>query len=176
MKKKNIIIIVIILILAVVAGVVGYKITVENGKNYEIAKVNQYNYFVLKQNNTYGVIDRNGNIVIKPQYAEVKIPNPEKNVFICYQQDSITVLNEKNEEILTQYNVEPIRLKNISSDLMYEKSVLKYEKDGKYGLINFEGKQITSPIYDNIDSLTYKEGALIVKQNEKYGIINIKGN
>ena len=39
----------------------------------------------------------------------------------------------------------------------------------------FEGKKITSAIYDSIESVLYKEGCLIVKQNEKYGIINIKG-
>lgn len=86
-------------------------------------------------------------------------------------------MNENKEEILTQYNqVEAIRLKNIASDLMYEKSVLKYLEDGKYGLIDFSGKQITKAIYDEIDSLSYKEGELLVKQNEKYGVINIKGN
>lgn len=85
-------------------------------------------------------------------------------------------MNERKEEILTQYEkVEAIRLKNVASDLMYEKSVLKYYENGKYGLIDFLGKQITKPIYDEIDSLSYKEGELLVKQNDKYGVINIKG-
>ena len=73
-------------------------------------------------------------------------------------------------------NIAPIRFKNISSDLMYEKSVLKYQEDGKYGLIDFQGKEITKAIYDDIDSLQYKEGELLVKQNDKLGVINIKGN
>ena len=105
------------------------------------------------------------------------IPNPEKALYICYEGESTKVLNERKEEILTEYEkVEPIALQNISSDLMYEKSVLKYEKDGKYGLINFEGKKITKPIYDTIEGLPYKEGELLVKKDEKYGVINIKGN
>ena len=58
---------------------------------------------------------------------------------------------------------------------MYEKSVLKYSKDGKYGIINFNGKKITSPIYDEIDTLQFKEGELLVKKDNKYGVINIKG-
>ena len=91
--------------------------------------------------------------------------------------DNTKVLNERKEEILTDYqNVEPIQLQNISSDLMYEKSVLKYEQDGKFGLIDFEGKEITKPIYESIDGLPYKEGELLVKQDGKYGVINIKGN
>lgn len=87
------------------------------------------------------------------------------------------VKNDKKEEILTQFeNVEPIRLKNITSDLMYEKSILKYKQNNKYGIIDFNGKKLTRPIYDEIDSLPYKEGELIVKQNEKYGILNMNGN
>jgi len=156
---------------------IAYYCIVQNSKKYEIAKVEQYNYFVLKQNNLSGVIDRNGNKIIETQYDDVKIPNPEKAVFICYQNDKTKVLNANQEEVLKDYQaVEPIRLKNIASDLMYEKTVLTYCENGKYGLIDFEGKKITKPIYDVIEGLPYKEGELLVKQNDKYGVINIKGN
>lgn len=149
----------------------------ETGKDYKIEEIKEYNYFVLRQDNQYGVIDKKGNTIISTEYSEVKIPNPEKPVFVCYQGEEIKVLNERKEEILAEYNkAQPIRLKNISSDLMYEKSVLKYEQDGKWGIISFTGKEITKPIYDEIDSLPYKEGELLVKQDEKYGVINIKGN
>ena len=178
MKKRYVITLIItILILGAIASVGIFQLMEEQGKNYEIAKVNEYNYFILKQENQYGVMDKQGNIVVKPEYEEVKIPNPEKQVFICYQEEKSKVLNGNCEEILNQYTgIQPIRLKNISSDLMYEKSVLKYSQDGKYGLINFEGKQITKPIYDEIESLPYKEGELLVKQDGKVGVINIKGN
>ncbi|MGN1297390.1 MAG: WG repeat-containing protein [Clostridia bacterium] len=178
MKRKFIIrnIIIAVLLIAIIVGVAYYFIR-ENGRKYEIAQVEQYNYFVLKQEVASGVIDRNGNKIIEAEYDDVKIPNPEKAVFICYKDDEIRVFNENKEEILSQYQkVEPIRLKNIASNLMYEKSVLTYLEDGKYGLINFEGKKITKPIYDTIDSLPYKEGELLVKQNDKYGVINIKGS
>lgn len=178
MKRKFVIrnIIIAVLLIAVIAGVAYYFIR-ENGRKYEIAQVEEYNYFVLKQENGSGIIDRNGNKILEAEYDDVKIPNPEKAVFICYKDNETKVFNEKKEEILSQYQkVEPIRLKNIASNLMYEKSVLTYLEDGKYGLINFDGKRITKPIYDTIDSLPYKEGELLVKQNDKYGVINIKGN
>lgn len=178
MKKRYIVIITIaILIIVAIASALIYNIVIENGKSYEIEQVKQYNYFILKQNNLYGVIDKEGNVIITPEYSEIKIPNPEKGIFVCYQGGNTKVFNEKKEPILSQYNdVQPIRLKNIASDLMYEKTVLKYAKDGKYGLISLDGKEVTEPIYDEIDSLPYKEGELLVKQNEKYGVINIKGN
>lgn len=153
-----------------------YKVVMNHNRKYEIAEVKQYNYFLLKENDLFGVINKNGDFVINAEYDDIKIPNPEKAVFVCYKNNQSRVLNDKKEEILKQYEeVETIRLKNISGDLVYEKSVLKYLENGKYGLITFDGKKITKAIYDEIDSLEYKEGELIVKQNDKYGIINIKG-
>lgn len=177
MKKKNIVISIIILIMIIAISIGVYKFIDAEGKKYEITKINQYNYFIVKHNNKYGVIDRSGNNVISADYEEVIIPNPEKDLFICYQNKNSKVLNKNNEEILKNYNqLEAIRLKNIASDLMYEKSVLKFSKDEKYGLVDFNGKEIAKPIYEEIDSLPYKEGELLVKQNGKYGVINIKGN
>lgn len=111
------------------------------------------------------------------------IPNPSKPVFIGYfNYDSkkgeyqTEVINDKNEKILNQYQqVLPLIFKDASSDIPYEKSVLKYKENGKYGIIDFKGKKITKPIYDEIESLLYKEGCLLVKQADKYGVITIKG-
>lgn len=176
MKKKYIIgSVVVCIIIAIAAGIV-YHMVVENEKKYEVAQVKQYNYFVLKQDNLNGVIDKKGNTIIPANYDDIKILNPEKAVFICYQGDSIKVLNETKQEILTEYEkVEPIRLKNIASNLMYEKSVLTYLENEKYGLIDFSGKKLTKAIYDEITGLPYKEGELLVKKDEQYGVINIKG-
>ena len=177
--KRNFIIrnvIIAIILIAIIVGVSVY-FPHTNGRQYEIEQVTTYNYFVLKKDNLSGVIDRGGNTIIDAEFDNVIIPNPEKALYVCYEGDNTKVLNERKEEILTDYqNVEPIQLQNISSDLMYEKSVLKYEQDGKFGLIDFEGKEITKPIYESIDGLPYKEGELLVKQDGKYGVINIKGN
>lgn len=168
--------IIVILVVAIIAGVSFYIIK-ENGKKYEIAQVKQYNYFVLKSGETSGVIDKAGNVVIESNYDDIKIPNPEKAVFVCYKDGKTTILNEQKQEKITEYqNVEPIQLKNITSELMYEKSVLKYEKDGKYGLVSLDGKKITGPIYESIEGLPYKEGELLIKKEGKFGVINIKGN
>lgn len=176
MKKKNILILVTILIIAILA-ISGFVIrTIEKNKEYEVEKISEYKYFVIREEGKYGVIDAKGNKIVEPKYEDVKIPNPEKAVFICYENGNTKVLNGNNEEILKEYeNIEPLKLKNISGDLIYEKSVLKYSKDGKYGIIDFNGKRITKAIYEEIDTLQYKEGELLVKKEGKYGIINIKG-
>lgn len=178
MKRTFIIrnVILTILILAIIIGVSYYFITTNN-KKYEIEKVEQYNYFLLKQDGKTGVIDRSGNIVIDVKYDDIKIPNPQKDVFVCYSGENSQILNSQKEQILNNYqDVEPIKLQNIASNLMFEKSVLSYKENDKYGLINFQGKKITKPIYDEISGLSYKEGEILVKQNDKYGVINIKGH
>ena len=151
MKKKIIIIILVIIARAVSTYCIVNKIQNENRK-YEIAQINEYKYFISKENEKYGVIDTEGNTIIDTKYEDIKIPNPEKAVFICYQNNNTKVLNEKGEEIYTQYeNIQPLRLQNVLSDLMYEKTTLKYEKDGKYGIIDIDGNKITNAIYEDID-------------------------
>lgn len=176
MKKRSIIITIVLIVIVLLAGFIAYEKLEKSKKEYQVEKVSEYNYFVVKENDKYGVIDVNGNKIIETNYDNVVIPNPNKSVFVCYTGDKTEVFNDKKENLFQNYdNLEPLRLKGVSTDLMYEKSVLKYSKDGKYGIINFNGKKITSPIYDEIDTLQFKEGELLVKKDNKYGVINIKG-
>ena len=86
------------------------------------------------------------------------------------------VLNEKREQILTGYeSVQAIPNETTADGIPFEKTALKYKKDGKYGLLNINGDEITDPIFDEISSMTYKEGMFLVKQNDKLGVINQNG-
>lgn len=151
--------------------------------HYKVEEISEYNYFTLEQNQKYGVIDRNGNIIIEAEYEAVQIPNPSKAIFVCvkeYNENTkeyeTVVYNEKKEVLLSNYkNVQAISIYTNVNSTPYEKSVLTYKENGKYGLINLEGKQITKPVYDEISSINYKEGTFLVKQNELEGIINMKG-
>lgn len=178
-KKKIILIVISILVaIAVILGVVTIIVlwNLNNKRNYEIEKIDKYSYFILKSADKYGVIDTKGNTIIDAKYENIIIPNPTKDVFFCSNNESIEIVNSNNENILTQYeSVEPIKLKNIASDLIYEKTILKYKSEGKFGIIDFSGKPLTEAIYEQIDSVPYKEGELLVKQNGKYGVINING-
>ncbi len=179
MKKKTIVKIIFLIIIIIAIGAFFIiKNIQEKAKTYEIAAIEKedYQYFVYNTEGKYGVIDKAGKTIIPANYTQVKIPNPSKAVFVCYTDETTQVYNEKNEPIFTEFqNIEPLNLKNISGDLIYEKTVLKYKQDEKYGLISIEGKKITNPIYENIDTLQYKEGELVVKQDNKLGIINING-
>lgn len=182
MKKKVIVVLSIIILIIGIISIIKYNKN-KSKFNYTIEQISEVNYFLLMQNNKYGVINKNGDIVLDPIYDVVEIPNASKPVFICkgnYDQNSgeynIQVFNDKKEPILYQYyTVEAIKLNNVESNGNYEKSVLKYKSDNKYGLIDFNGNKITDAIYDSIEGFNYREGILLVKKSDKYGIINIKG-
>ena len=179
MKKK---IIAIVLIIIAIIGIAVYNVQKnikEKGKDYTIEEIKEYKYFEskAKDEQKFGIIDQTGKQIIPESYDDIRIANPEKAVFVCAQGEKTTVKNEENKEIYTEYeNVDTLRLKNVSTDLVYEKSTLKYQKDGKYGLISIDGKKLTDAIYEEIDTLQYKEGELLVKKDGKYGIINKNGN
>lgn len=182
MNKKNRNIIIIIFILIIIS-VIGFFVYNYLKKSYDVKEVVEEKYFLLLSDNNIGVIDNKGNVIISPQYFAVHIPNPSKPIFVCYydyneetEEYRTKVVNEQGTELFTKYNkVETISLNDIETSMPYEKNVLKYEKDGKFGLIDLKGNVVTKAIYDSIDGLSNKEGELLISQEGKYGVINTKG-
>lgn len=181
--NKRIRLIIIVMALVAVATIIVISVINEMGLHYKIENISEYNYFILEQNQKYGVIDKEGNVIVEAKYEAVQIPNPSKPIFVCvkeYNQEqkeyTTVVYNEKNEELFTNYNnVQAIAIFTNINSTPYEKNVLTYKENGKYGIINLNGKAITKPIYDEISSVNYKEGTFLVKQNGLEGIINVKG-
>lgn len=176
MKISNVVKIIIVVAIVIIIGSIAIYIINQNNKEYFVEEVAQYDYYKLEREGKNGIINLKGEILIEPVYDEIKIPNPQKPVFVCKNGEQINVLNDKAEEILTQYEqIDAVELNGIVSNMPYEKNVLKYKQDGKYGLINLEGKKITEPIYEEIASLANKEGEFLVTKDNKYGVINNKG-
>ena len=181
-RKRNyllpITLFIIILIIGLIVGFfvgrnVKYAIKLENIEKSDAE------YFVLEKNDKYGVINKEGAVVIEPQYDGIKIPNPTKDTFICLvdaNNDTWKAVDSSNNQKWTNYNnVDAISIKAITSLVPYEKTVLKYQEGNLYGIIDFEGNKITDAIYEDISSVDYKEGYLKVKEQGNYGVINIKG-
>lgn len=173
-ENKVKVLITILIIIILFLGI--YRFLDSKKKEYNLIEVSTYNYFVLNKDSKYGVINTKGEVIVEPKFDNVKIPNPEKAVFVCENEDKLIILNETGKEILNEYEeVNAISINGIVSNIPYEKTVLKYKKEGKYGIINYEGKIKTKPIYDEISGLENKESELLVKINGKYGVINAKG-
>ncbi len=174
MKKT---VLVLLFILGLVIGIIsGIKVK-QKRYDYEISEINEYNYFIYMENESFGVINKKGDVIIEAKYENIVIPNIEKDVFICYNEEKSEVLNSNKEKLFSNYEeVDPIKLKNVTDAFSYEKSILKYKKDGLYGLMDFNGKAITKNIYDSIENLAPTEGKFLVSKDNKKGVIDLKGN
>ena len=184
MNKKRLVIIIVILLILAIATTFTILYFVKRAKYvYDIKDVSNIEYNIINIDGKYGVIDGKGNVIIEPNYDVIQIPDPSQPIFVCMQdyntetkEYETKVLNDRKEQIITGYeNVQAIPIEAANDEVPFENTVLKYKKDGKYGLVNMEGKEITDPIYDEISGMMYKEGMLLVKQGEKVGIINING-
>ena len=153
-------------------------------KDKETGKISSTTYFTIYKDNKWGVIDNLGKEVISPSYKEmIVIPNNKKDVFLCtYDINDDTgeyktkALNSKNEEIFTQYSqIEALDNYDGNNNIWYEKNVLKVQKDGKYGLIDFNGKEVLNIEYDNISTLKGVENSILVEKDNKIGLINSDG-
>lgn len=179
MKKVFAVIIAIIVIIMFIFIIKGIFT-----KDSTTGKIVSKSYFASYKDNKWGVIDSEGNNIIDPSYKEmIIIPDSKLGVFICtYDTNYETgeykskALNEKNQEIFTQYSkIEALQNVDEAGNLSYDKDVLKVQKDGKYGLINFSGKEITTIDYDEITAISKIKNSFKVKKDGKYGIVDNEG-
>ena len=175
---------VIIAIAVIIMFIVGIKKLITPSKKTDEKSV-ALKYLTVYTNDKWGVIDSKGEIIIEPTYDEtIIIPDSTKAVFICtydvnYNNGTYKtkVLNEKNEEIVTGYDiVEPIENYDEENTLWYEKDVLKVKKDGKYGLLDLKGTQLVNCDYDSISALKGTTNSLIAIKDGKKGLIDNTGS
>ena len=147
-------------------------------------EVKNYTYYTAYENGKFGVINNEGEIVINPEYDEViSIPNSSKPIFICVYDVNdkdgtykTKAINEKNEEILQGYEkIEAIDNFDSKQNIWYEDNILRISKNGKYGLIDFEGKEILPCDYDEITALKSIKSNLLIKKAGNVGLVNEKG-
>lgn len=168
--------IVIIMFIFVIKGIFS--------KEDKKVKISSKSYFAAFQDNKWGVINSNGDIVIDPSYQEMLIiPNEKIDVFLCtYDVNYETgdyktkALNSKNEEIFTEYDqVEAIANQDEANNLWYEENVLRVKKGEKYGMISLDGKQILPNEYEEIVAVSGVKNAFRIKKDGKYGICDNTG-
>ena len=142
-------------------------------------------YYTMYDNDKWGIINSQGETVISPMYDEmVIVPNYEKSVFVVtynvnYENETYSskAVNDKNEQLFTNYDkVEVIENYDKQNNLWYEKSCLKVQKDGKYGLIDLSGKTLLSCEYDSIEPIIGESNSLITIKENKKGLVSTTGS
>ena len=172
-----------IAIAVIIMFIIGIKKLMTPGNKVDEKQV-ALKYLPVYTNGKWGVINSSGDIIIEPTYDEtIVIPDNTKAVFICTYDVNYTdgtyktkVINEKNEEIITGYEtVEAIENFDKGHNMWYEADVLKVKKDGKYGLVDFKGKNLVECEYTEIVSLRGTRNSLLTTKDGKKGIIDNTG-
>ena len=137
----------------------------------------QNNFMKIKtQNDKYGFINKNGNVVTKKEYEEVSDYN--KNGFAIVSNDNLYgVINEKGKEVVQLKYDEIIFLndtlfKNIKK--LTKKELFIFKEKDRYGIIDSDGKELIKPIYDSFDIITTKYPIIKGKYNGENVIINLE--
>ena len=153
-------------------------------KENQTGEITSKTYFAAYKDNKWGVIDENGDTVIDPSYEEmIIIPDNKTDIFLCTYdvnydtgEYSTKALNSQNQEIFKEYSkIEAIPNHDENNTLWYEKNVLKIQKDGKWGTIDFTGNPLLPTEYDSIEALQGIENVLLIGKDGKYGIANNEG-
>lgn len=177
MKKVAATIIAIVVIIMVIASLINLL----NKDNKTVTSMQiPKKYFSIFESGKYGVIDGSGNIIIKPIYDEmIIIPNNTKDIFVCtYDVDynsgtyKTKVLNSNNQELLKNYENISLLENSNSSQIWFEDNVFKFEKDGLFGLVDFNGKELVPAEYSNVYALEGTPKSIVIEKDGNKGIVN----
>ncbi len=183
--KLNIkkVIAVIVAIIVLIMFIIAIKKLLDTSKKEINTSV--VSYYPIYTNEKWGVIDSNGKIIIEPTYQDtIIIPNNKEDIFLCtYEIDynnntyKTKVLDAKNKEKFQKYeSVQALENYDEQHAIWYEQGVLKVKQNGKYGLINYKGKETLPTEYDEIESLKGIQNSLIIKKNNLVGLCNNEGS
>ena len=169
----------IIAIAVMIMFIISLKNLLTNPKQKEeISTITSY--YSAFNNGKWGVIDNNGNVIIDLNYDEmVVVPDKTTDLFIVtYDVDYNTgsyktkVIDKNGKEKLSNFsNVQAIENYD-NNEVWYESDVLKYQKDGKFGLINFSGKEIVPNNYDKIYAIQGIQKSIIVEKDGLVGLVS----
>lgn len=122
--------------------------------------------YLIMENNLYGFADKNGITLVQPQYNDTYDDFVGGMIFV-WKNGLGGYVNESGEEVIAPQFKRLGYFKNgytfVSQDI-----------DGKWGVFDINGNQITPLIYDDISSFT--DGKAKVKLNGEEFYIDTNGN
>ena len=117
---------------------------------------------IIKNNRKYGMVDKNGNLVIANRYDSLR---PFSEGLAAMKINDKWGFIDKMEILVVQPQFESV------SDFYNEQS--RIVQSGKVGVINQKGEVIIKPTYDDI--VLTSEGLYLVEINNKFGLLNRSG-
>ncbi len=172
----------VILVFLILAGLVFGIVYAINGiQIYQVKRSTLKHYFVSFEESTqkYGVIDAAGEVVLENKYDElILIPDQEKDLFLVIENVNydegtyeVNALNKNGNIVIKGYEeLRPIEY--IGNTAKYDNNLLKFVKQGKIGLVRFDGTEVFKNVFETVETMQNIENRLLVKEDGKYGIIN----
>ena len=183
-KKVIATILAIIVLVMVIASII---MIIRKKSNQQVVNDGVTKYFSAYIDSKWSVINSKGEQLTDIVYDEMLIiPDEAKNIFIATYDVDYTngtfktkAINEKNEQLFSQYNnvAAVVNYKSLD-DVWYDNEVLTFEKDGKYGLFNSVSKtKFLDENYISIEAFgdTYNEGYITTDVNGKIGLVGSEG-
>lgn len=173
---------VFIAFVVIVMAIVIIKNVLTKAKNSKPVEV--VNYFALYQDEKWGILGSNGEIIINPMYQEMPIViDSSKDVFLSVYDINeelgtykTKAINSKNEEIFTIYDeIEALENYDESGNVWYEENIFKAKKDGLWGLIDLSGNELLKAEYEEINTIKGIKNSILVKKEGLFGLVNDKG-
>ena len=109
------------------------------------AKIGNKIIFIVAKNSKhgllYGAIDKDSNILIDFNYHNLNVYEPA---------DIIVATDKNNNKLLLNHEFKPITEAIYHDFIYFDKNTSVYNKNGKYGFIHLDGKEITQPLFEGI--------------------------
>lgn len=76
--KRTVGIPVVFIIIILIAVGIFIKSKISNKYDYKIEEIMDYKYYIYRENEQFGIIDKEANKMVEAKYTDVIIPNPRK--------------------------------------------------------------------------------------------------
>ncbi|WP_312698970.1 WG repeat-containing protein [Sedimentibacter sp.] len=138
---------------------------------YELQYINDSFIIAFGKNSKYGVINIDNDIVIPFEYNEIHIVSDSMNYLQMTKNNKSGLYDRNKGELVIPIEYESLKY---IGERYLENELVVAKKDGKYGIIDMQNKEIVPFIYDRIE---YVGGdGLKFYENGLAGLLDSKGN
>lgn len=134
--------------------------------------VNSYEYSLFLQNGKYGV-KYSDKVIIQPEYDNISLINQKIDVFAVTLDGNTSFIDKYGENPFPNFEIIELISGSGGGESLWYENALKFNIDGKYGLISLDGSILLSADYDKIEALNYEKGYLIISQNGKEKVLKL---
>lgn len=145
----------------------------------EIMADDNGDYFRLKKNNKYGVIDHKGKVILDQFYDEIYLSNTNRGQTVRFSRNAEDIFKKFGFITHKGYFLSSYFERTNYGDAYgasYAKHInylIKVKKGMKWGFLNLTKGIKTALVYDFLD--VFEHGYAINKRNGKYGVVNDLG-